>query len=121
MTLKECYAELGGDYNDAMSRLYDENFIKMFVLKFRNDKNYENLKKYLEDGDHAEAFRAAHTLKGVSLNMSFTALAKTAGEMTESLRNGIKPEAAEIFERVTRDYNMTVEAIEKYEKSSGIL
>ena len=49
MTLKECYAELGGDYNDAMSRLYDENFIKMFVLKFRNDKNYENLKKYLED------------------------------------------------------------------------
>ena len=114
MTLKECYAELGGDYNDAMSRLYDENFVKMFVLKFRNDKNYENLKKYLEEGDQAEAFRAAHTLKGVSLNMSFTALSKTASEMSEALRNSIPSDAFEIFDRVTRDYEITIAAIEKY-------
>ena len=116
MTLKECYEALGGDYNDAMSRLYDENFIKMFVLKFPEDKNYENLRKYLSENNHPEAFRAAHTLKGVSLNLSFSTLADSCMALTDSLLSGIHPEAAALFDQVTKDYNMTVKAILKYKE-----
>ena len=34
MTLQECYAALGGNYDDAISRLRSERLVTKFVVKF---------------------------------------------------------------------------------------
>lgn len=88
MTLKECYAALNGDYEEAMGRLRSERLVQKFVLKFLEDGSFELLCRSMEAGDLSEAFRAAHTIKGVCANMAFSALLKSSSQLTELLRGG---------------------------------
>ena len=74
MNTKECYEYMGADYNNVMSRLGSEAMVKRFAVKFLNDTSFVNLKQALQDKDVNEAFRAAHTLKGVCLNLGFNNL-----------------------------------------------
>ena len=69
MNLKECYRKLGGDYDEVLTRLYSEDMIRRFLIKFLNDGTYKLLLEKLEAQDYQEAFRAAHTLKGVCDNL----------------------------------------------------
>ena len=69
MELKEVYEKLGGDYDDVVRRLMGEKLVRKFLLKFLDDKSYADLERTLSEGDYKEAFRAAHTLKGVAANM----------------------------------------------------
>ena len=73
MTLQECYARLGGDYEDVLGRLRSERLIQKFIIKFLDDGNFDLLCSSVESGDVSEAFRAAHTIKGMCQNLSFTA------------------------------------------------
>ena len=41
----------------------------------------------LEHCDYEGAYRGAHTLKGIALNLGLTPLAEKAGALTETLRN----------------------------------
>lgn len=86
MNVEECYIKIGGSYADA-TRLFktDERIIKYFKI-MQKDANLDALCKALEQNDYETAFRAAHTLKGLSLNMQFTALAGEVSELTELLR-----------------------------------
>ena len=86
MTVKECYALIGGDYDDVMTRLRTDERIKKFLGKVADDKSIELLEQSLKERNMEEAFRAAHTLKGVGLNLSLTALYTSAETMTEALR-----------------------------------
>lgn len=86
MSLKECYDKMGADYEDVLSRLRSEVLVRKFALKFLDDDSYANLKAAMESGNAPEAFRGAHTLKGVAQNLGFGPLYKAAAEVTESLR-----------------------------------
>ena len=86
MTVKEFYDTIGSDYNAALSRLMDDAFITKLLTKFKADQNYETLKSTLEGGDYKAVFTAAHTLKGLALNMGMDALGNAASELTEALR-----------------------------------
>ena len=88
MTLKECYAALGGDYDEVMGRLRSERLVQKFVLKFLNDGSYQLLLDSLAAGDREEAFRAAHTIKGVCANLAFNDLLASSEQLTEALRDG---------------------------------
>jgi len=65
MTLQECYAAIGGDYEEVLGRLRSERLIQKFVLKFLNDPSYSLLVETMAARQYDEAFRAAHTIKGV--------------------------------------------------------
>ena len=39
MTIQECYAQMGADYNEVFRRLYNEAMIRKFVLLFPKDEN----------------------------------------------------------------------------------
>lgn len=52
MNLKECYEELGGNFEEVQKRLRKEEMIKKFVLKFLNDKSFENLKTAVENSNY---------------------------------------------------------------------
>ena len=62
-------------------------------------------------GNVEEAFRAAHTLKGVCLNLGFDNLYKASSAITEIFRAGELAGAEEAFEEVEKQYNITVNAI----------
>lgn len=66
MTIKECYEQIGADYEDVRSRLRSDLLIRKFFLKFPDDKSFGQLKEALKSGDREGAFRGVHTLKGVA-------------------------------------------------------
>ena len=119
MTLKECYAALGGDYDEAMGRLRSERLVQKFVLKFLSDGSYDLLCQSMETEDWGEAFRAAHTIKGVCQNLSITKLQDSSSRLCESLRNGYTPESGVLAEEVREDYAQTVAAIQTFQKESA--
>ncbi len=112
MTLQECYAALGGNFDDAISRLRSEKLVQKFVLKFLNDGSYDLLCQSVDSGNYAEAFRAAHTIKGVCQNLSFVRLQDSSAELTEALRDGVwSDQVVALYQRVCDDYHITAEAI----------
>ena len=115
MTVRECYEAIGGNYEDVLSRLNSEAFIRKFTLKFLEDQSYLHLKQALKDKNYEDAFRSAHTLKGVCQNLSFDRLYEVSYELTELLRDrtGEQPGIPEAMEKVTEVYEMTIEEIKK--------
>lgn len=114
MTLRECYESFGGNYNDVLTRLVDDKRVEKFALKFLNDGSYGFLKESLDKKDYNEAFRAAHTLKGVCQNLSFEALYKSVFEVTEALRGGKELTDMSLMDAVDRDYERLISALNEY-------
>ncbi len=113
MTLRECYAQLEGDYEGTLGRLCSEKLVEKFALKFLADDSYELLEESLEAGNYSEAFRAAHTLKGVSLNLGFTKLNRVSDELTEALRDCSGLEDMQLLENVKKEYQRTIELLQE--------
>ena len=120
MTLQECYAALEGDYEGVLGRLTSERMVQKFVLKFLNDGSYDLLLRSMEAENWQEAFRAAHTIKGVCQNLDFTRLYRSSCRLSEALRNGFTPEAPALAEQVKEDYAQTVAAIRAFQESAGV-
>lgn len=118
MTLQECYAAMGGNYEDAIGRLRSERLVQKFVLKFLNDGSFTLLCQSMEEGNYDEAFRAAHTIKGVCQNLSITKLQDSSSRLCESLRNGYTPEADALLKETAADYRRAVDAIQVLQKES---
>jgi chemotaxis protein histidine kinase CheA len=113
MTVQEFYAEIGGDYDDIMSRLRTEERITKFAGMFAKDESYNTLVKSIEGANTEEAFRAAHTMKGMCQNMAFKKLFESTHTITETLRGKDLDTAKIQLEDVTRDYNMVIDGIHK--------
>ena len=117
MTIQECYQKLGGDFAGVEQRLRSVSLIKRFITKFLEDDSFSNLFQAMQAGKREEAFRAAHTLKGVCANLSFTRLCASASALTEALRpqgEVLPAQALPLLEEVSRDYRITVDAIRRY-------
>lgn len=108
MTVRECYEKMGADYDGLLSRLGSEALIKKFAVKFLNDTSFQDLKEALEAKDGERAFRAAHTLKGICLNLGFDNLYKPSEAITEKLRGGGDTDGCEeMLSAVENEYNRT--------------
>lgn len=114
MTLQECYLKLEGDYAAVSSRLPSEKFIQKYVLKFAEDKTMKLLEESWQAGNFEEAFRAAHTIKGMCQNLAFARLEGSSSALTEALRGGKSPQAEEMYQQVREDYERTANAIKEY-------
>ena len=106
MTIQECYAALEGDYEEVLNRLYSEALVRKFLLKFLSDPSFQLLETSMQTDQHEEAFRAAHTLKGVSQNLSFTKLYHSSHQITE---------AGQLLPQVEADYAQTAAAIRAFQ------
>lgn len=114
MTLEECYAKLGGDYKSVLTRMMEDTLVEKFMLRFLSDTSYDTLISALDEGNYEEAFRAAHTIKGVCQNLGFDKLFASANPLTESLRSMTSAPPKELVEEVKRDYAETINAIKEY-------
>lgn len=111
MTVRECYEQMGADFDNVLDRLGNEQMVQRFALKFLNDTSYQTLEETLKEKNVEQAFRAAHTLKGVCLNLGFDNLVTVSSELTERLRAGELDGTEELFEKVKEQYEITVKAI----------
>ena len=113
MTTKECYEKIGADYNAVLDRIPSEAIIKKFAKKFLDDASYNNLVNAMTEKNVEEAFRAAHTMKGICLNLGFDSLYKVSSALTEKLRAGDMDGSTDDYEAVKEAYAVTVEAIKQ--------
>ena len=88
MTVKELYAQIGGDYQGALARLRADRLLTRFVIKLMNDDSADAVTSSWAAGDEEGTFAAAHTVKGVAGNLSLTELADLSSQITEALRPG---------------------------------
>ncbi|MGN1077660.1 MAG: Hpt domain-containing protein [Candidatus Gallimonas sp.] len=116
MGIEECYEKMGGNYEEVFGRLPSLSLVERFIAKFLEDDSFQTLCRQAECGNRAEAFLAAHTLKGVSGNLGFTALYESAAQLTEELRGAgcVGEKAISLLDDVKRDYALTTSAISEY-------
>ncbi len=118
MTIESCYNKLGGDYKGVLERLGSEALVQRFLIRFLSDTSFEDLKAGIEDQNGEKAFRGAHTLKGVCMNLAFDDLFVVSNELTEHLRGGELAEGYEkLFEKVEVEYKKTIDAIREFSDS----
>lgn len=114
MTLTDLYSKIGGNYDDVMMRFVKDTRVKKFLGMFLNDPTFAELQTSVAASDWETAFRAAHTLKGVAGNMSFTKLQSSASELTEALRGGKVLEDIGLYEAVSAEYDFTVSNVKEF-------
>lgn len=109
---KEQLMAAGVDAEDALFRFMgNENLMMKFLLRFPEDPSFPQLKEAMEHGDAAQAFTAAHALKGVTGNLSMKSLFQQISAMVEELRKGDLAAAAGMMEKLEPQYQRTVQAL----------
>ena len=113
MTVKECYEMMGANYDEVFNRLRSDERIERFLRKIPEDPTYDLLIKSIEDGNVHEAFRAAHTLKGLCLNFSLVRLGASSSALTEALRgkDSFPIGVEQLLDQVKNDYADLMSAI----------
>lgn len=117
MTLQDCYAALGGDYADVRGRLGSDRLVQKFILKYLDDRSFDLLCASMEEKNYQEAFRAAHTIKGMCQNLSFTTLLSSSSRLADALRHGWTPEAEELLEAVKADQRKVTASIRVFREA----
>ena len=111
--IKKFYDKIKGNYEEAITRMRDDERIKKYLKFFLMDESFAQLKSSINSNSCEEAFKAAHTLKGVSQNMSFTDLSNSVIEITELLRAGNLADSKKIFPVVEEKYELVINEINK--------
>ena len=111
MTVKEFYDEVGGGYEEMFSKFHSDDMIKKFLGIFVRDESYAALTASMAEGKVEEAFRAAHTLKGVVLNLNIVGLITPVQDVTEALRAKNLESAQELFPALKEAYETTTAAL----------
>lgn len=111
MTVNEFYQKVDGDYTDAINRLQSDVLIRKFLKMLPGDNSMTLLAEAVEKSEVEQAFRAVHTLKGMALNLSLSALAEVCSAMTELL----PAETGQYYDAVRREYERVREALEELE------
>lgn len=79
--------EMGMDVDTTVNRFMgNEGLYLKFLNKFQNDQSVANIQQYITDQNAEEAFKSAHTLKGVTANLGLDPIAQHASDIVELLR-----------------------------------
>ena len=115
MTVQECYEAFGGNYEEVVSRLRTDDRITRFLKLTLGDGSYQLLVDSIATNNVDEAFRAAHTLKGVCGNLSITRFGQSSSALCEYLREHrvIDDTVMSMFETVKADYELTMSCIKQ--------
>ena len=116
MNVKKCYEIMNGDYEEVKGRFLTDARILKFALLFLSDGSMEDLRAAMCDKDGEKGFQAAHTLKGVCLNLGFTGLYAPVCRITEMLRDSDYESAAMEMPAVETAFETTVRGLRELER-----
>ncbi len=87
MSVKDFYDQVKGNYQDALTRMMMDSFImKMLSRFFQGDPSQDILAAYRQK-EIKKVFTLAHTLKGVTGNLSLIKLHELSCVITEKTRH----------------------------------
>ncbi len=97
---------------EGMKRVMNNKKLYIQLLtKFRNKTNFDELLSAIEAKDYEEAEAAAHSLKGLSGNLSLTALYELMQDIDAQLKqNTLNPGA---IEALTACFHETIKAVDE--------
>lgn len=98
----------------------NEGLYKRFLYKFPESTLMAELEGFLAAGNVEEAFKAAHTIKGMVGNLSLYGLMHLASDMTEILRAGNLPKAEDV-EKLRNEYEETLAAVNELKETDAPL
>lgn len=107
-------AENGVDIERVIERFMGNEalyikFLKRFV---EEDRSFQNMQEYLRKEEYEEAFKAAHTLKGLLANLGLDAVMHSVTVITEKLRTGSLEGVQELMETAEREYKSVVDILQ---------
>lgn len=104
--------DAGVNIETAMERfMNNEQLLERFLKKFPQDTNYKELLAAVEEKRYEDAFKAAHTLKGVCGNLSLDSLYENVCTVVELLRSGKGEEMDSELPKVKAEYERVVEIL----------
>ena len=119
MTLQELYAEIEGDYDQAIRVLRMDKLVDKHIRKLTSNGVVQSLIDAGEDMDPVKLFESAHAVKGICANLGLKKLSDAASEIAEEFRPGntrqmtdeeVKAKLKEIDEL----YQKTADGINRY-------
>lgn len=115
MQNKEELKALGIDIDAALERFMgSEKLILKTLTLFTADENLNSLCTALENNNAEEAYKAAHTLKGVCGNLSLTKLFELIKDISDALAKGDAAAAKSLLPAYAEEHKKVVEGIKKW-------
>ena len=120
MTLAELYAQIGGDYDQALRVLRMDRLLDKHIRRLTANGVVDKLLAAGETMDATQLFESAHAAKGVCGNLGLTNLASAASEIAEEFRPGNErklsdDEVKQQLDNIAKMYQITVDGIKEYE------
>lgn len=109
--------ENGADVETTIKRFMgNEDIYEKFIRKFPQDQNYKMLEEYMGSQNYEEAYKCAHTLKGISANLGFNPIYQAVSVLVEELRGRKSEEvdeakAEEEWQEIRKAYQQFIEII----------
>ena len=108
--LEQFYSSVEADAGEIIARLGGmPQLVERFLGKFLSDESFGRLCAALDAGETKNAFREAHTLKGVCANLGIQSLYVKASAVTELLRAEKLDEAKQALPELAAEYKRVVE------------
>ena len=84
---KAALEEMGMDVDNTVKRFMgNETLYLKFLNKFQADQSVASIQQYITEQNAEEAFKSAHTLKGVAANLGLDPIAQHASDIVELFR-----------------------------------
>ena len=116
MTVFEAYISLGGDVMSDIYQSLSEKMLFKFLKRLTEDEQIQILEQAISASDRDAAYAAAHTLKGVALNLSLSKLANPLCGLTDALRAGFPQNADELYNEVKSEFEYAIKIINLIEE-----
>ena len=118
-TLTDKLAAYGIDYVDAMDRMDNsEDLYKTLALKYLDNDNYAELIAAMDVGNYDDAYKAAHSLKGVSGNLSFKKIFDVSAAVSTALFQGEYQAAAEMLPDLKAAHDQVIDGLTAWSDGS---
>lgn len=103
--MREELMRIGVDYNTALDRCMGmEDLYREFLQSFLHENPLPKLEKYIVERNVKDAFKAAHTLKGLCGNLGFSNILEFLSPLVEILRDESLDGADELLLKVKERY-----------------
>lgn len=112
--IKKILESSGINTGEFLSRVMGNEGLMFKLLRlFPKDENYRALKSAVESGDREKALAAAHTLKGMSGNISAARLFDLFSQQVALMREDKWDLAFEMMPEISNEYDYLVGAIQE--------
>lgn len=96
----------GIHYEEGLKRFANKpELYQKYLMKFFDDPTFAQLGSQLGEKNYPEAFQSAHTLKGMSGNLSMTDFYRSVCLLVEALRNGKTENIDEMYQDLCLIYD----------------